>query len=309
MRRGGLALLLITAAVGQAPPAGVRLEAEARPAQCHVGDPVVYQVVAVVANNVTARLEASPPAFTGFEVEGEPVLRRTERADDTVFEWSYRLRARAEGALEIRPFSVSYSELRGGRTQVAQSQAVRVTVTAGQPDRDIRPAKGLIEVPAQAGPYRLAAWLLGVLGGMALLTWLLAATAGRRAKRPPPGPAVAPAAHKLALYRLDELAAERLPERGAVDEYHVRLSIILREYLAVRYRIDARESTTREIAVALFELGIDSEIISRVREVLYGCDLEKFAGHVPSREEMEALMERARELVLRTAPSDGTGSA
>ncbi len=293
----------------RAQPATV--QAEIFPESCRVGDTVTYRVLAGIDDDYDL-IEDTPPAFPGFDVQGEPERRETRGQRTTSYEWLYRLRAVLPGERTIAPFTLVYTGV-NIPTQTERSNPVTVTVAAGGGQRDIRPDRGLVEVPDATRPYRLLLFTLLGLAGMVLGVWLVnlmvARIRARLAARPAPAPPPPPPLHEEALALLAALAAERLPEQGRIDEYHIRMSDIVRGYLSKRYRIKAAESTTSEIADGLYGRGLQSEVIARCREVLYGCDLEKFAGMTPTLDDMTTLMSRARRLIdetaLRSYPREG----
>ena len=301
-----LALLVTLAAQAQTGTvADVYLGAEIRPDDCRVGETVRYRVYATVQNNVTAQLEPSPPPFPQFDVVGDPETRQTDKEQETIFEWTFKLRPRQAGRLTIAPFAVTYQGLADGQTRHVESDQVQLRVRSQQETRDIRPAKGLVEVPDFGEPYRLALLLLGLVVGLALLAgglgWILTKVGQRPVAIPPPPPPTPP--ELVALQRLNELAAKKLLDQGELDAYHIELSEIARAYLHDRYDLPATASTTSEIALGLYDRQVASEVVILVRGLLYGCDLEKFAAHRPTREESEQLLTDARELVDRTRQS------
>ncbi len=168
---------------------------------------------------------------------------------------------------------------------------------------DIRPAKPPLDVPDFLAPYRLLLYYTAAVVALWLLS-LLALRAWRRwqARQPAPAtPAEALLPHVIALRRLQELEQLDLAGRGLVDQYYVRLSAILRVYLAQRFQIKAEESTTSELARALSERGVGDAVVAQVRELMNGCDRVKFAEHQPRREIMAHWLAQSRNLVQQTA--------
>ncbi|MBI2302759.1 MAG: BatD family protein [Armatimonadetes bacterium] len=300
-------LLLAAAALAQSTP-DVTVSAEVKPEDCSVGDTVAYLVTVTARDSVARKLEATPPAFSGLETLADPATRQTDQTGQVVFQWSFSLRARTAGTLTIPPFTVSWRAPGGRQPRQAASNPVTVRVRPGGDEHDIRPPKALVDVPDVLRPYRLLLWFLGASALLALFAVGLGWSARVAARRPLPAPEPPPPCHDIALRRLLELEAEGLIEQGRVDAYHIRLSRIVRDYLAERYGFNAVESTTSEIARRLYDDGVASELVALCREVLYGCDLEKFAAHRPTAPEMTALLGRARQLVTRTAASAHGGS-
>jgi hypothetical protein len=111
---------------------------------------------------------------------------------------------------------------------------------------------------------------------------------------PPPRPA-----HEVALEKLDQLERDSLLEAGGHQEYHTRLSEILREFLGARISAGVLEMTTAEIAVLLAdrhrEVGSHAESILTI---LGEMDLVKFARLAPSTTASTRLFDDVRAIVL-----------
>jgi len=85
--------------------------------------------------------------------------------------------------------------------------------------------------------------------------------------------------HVRALGEIDELQAEGLFERGAVNEFYSRFTGILRRYLGVLKGFPASGCTAEEIAEHL-----PAEEDRKLADLLKWADLVKFAGLEPTRE-------------------------
>ncbi len=299
-------LWLLPATLAAAQDRDLFLAAEASPTDVAIGETVTYQANATVRHGVTDSLQATPPYFRGFDLIGDPLQEETPAGETTRFTFTFRLRPRETGSLLIAPFVVRYTDATDGRQKEVSSGrvAVRVRPQAASEPGDIRPAKPPVAVPDALAPYRAAALYSGlaILASLALAG--LARLVGRLRARPVAAPAPAAAVlppHHFALQRLRDLGAERLPERGLLDEYHTRLSAIVREYLGERYGFYAPESTTSEIALRLWQHALPTPLLRLVREVLDGCDRVKFADDRPELEAARQLLLRAQALVEQCA--------
>ncbi len=108
-------------------------------------------------------------------------------------------------------------------------------------------------------------------------------------------------AHLWALRNLDDLAKQKLWQKGKIKLYYSRLTEIIWLYLEYRFEIQAREQTTAEIIDACgsaTELKID--LIENLRNILELADLVKFAKWQPVPEENEGVMEQTYDFVLKT---------
>ncbi|OGS34309.1 MAG: hypothetical protein A2293_13540 [Elusimicrobia bacterium RIFOXYB2_FULL_49_7] len=101
---------------------------------------------------------------------------------------------------------------------------------------------------------------------------------------------------------LAALLAERLPEKGEIKAFYLKLSEILRRYLGARYHFYALESTTTELLAALQLVNIDGPILRQVEKFCDMNDPVKFAKWIPPVSECETLIVLTREIVNKTTP-------
>lgn len=260
---------------------------------------VTYTVQIVRPRGAVRKPELKRPRFVGFELVGLTSNRQPapHRVTD---EFRYRLRPRRPGEWTIPPATVTFQLPGRSEPQSRATAPVTVQVVAFSERSELRDLKPLAEVKApSSGP------LVGGGVGAGLVLLLLGWHLRRRRAEPedvlpPPEPPAPPAppAHETALRELEELRGANL----APDPYYVRLSQILRSYLAGRYGLLALESTTPEIQVGLQEARLPEGLIQRAVQVLQNCDREKFAGFQPSPTEREADLAAAIRFVETTQP-------
>jgi hypothetical protein len=148
-----------------------------------------------------------------------------------------------------------------------------------------------------AGAAAVAAALLGA-GYLARRRRALLAGLLRR----PAGTPLAP--HEWALQELDRLAASGILAGGRWLDYHVTLAEVIKEYMTRGFGIPTLERTTSEVLSGARAARLPSGLIADLRSLLEGCDQVKFARHRPQRPEAEALLERARGLVVASRPAE-----
>lgn len=156
------------------------------------------------------------------------------------------------------------------------------------------------------GPVALASdprwtwlwWGLGVVGGgavaVACAVWVV-----RRVRRPRVERIVP--AHEWAFAELQRLADSKLIEKGMVNEFYFRLSMIVREYIERRFHLTAPEWTTEEFLVHV--RGSDALPAAHrdsLGQFLQRCDMVKFALYEPTTAEIEGAFNAARDFVERT---------
>jgi hypothetical protein len=263
----------------------------------------MFQVVLTVTHDpaVQVNLPASLDLGGLFEEIRRTSSRRRNADGSLTREYVLTVLAFEVGDLRFPAIPVTYAA--GGSATVVQSQPVPVRVLGviapGRAElRDIAPP-----VPVRTRDWGLiyaAAALLATSLALLLLLWLRRRRAAavriqvEEAARQPI------ALHEQILGRLNELEAS-----GALDAVdrkpaYVRLSEIVRAYLAARYGFPALELTTSEIATHLQQ----DEMLAAVRELLGDllerCDLVKYANSDASEDEARQDLYRARRLVERT---------
>ncbi len=103
---------------------------------------------------------------------------------------------------------------------------------------------------------------------------------------------------------LEQLARDRLIERGDVHRFWVRLSGTVREYVERQFNIAAPDQTTQEfLSNAATHAQIDQAHRATLERFLRAADRVKFAAHRPQHEECRAGLESARTFVQETTPA------
>ncbi len=108
-------------------------------------------------------------------------------------------------------------------------------------------------------------------------------------------------AHVVAYRELEKLKNEELWQKGEFKAYYTRLTEILRQYLENRYKVYSLELTTSETLYALVKTGFKKDgSFNRLKSVLTGADLVKFAKHIPNKDENEVHFQDAWDFVGET---------
>ncbi len=258
-----------------------------------------------VADSVHLEIEASAPEGTEIRLPapGEKLGEFTVAvvrpgAPELTGDGRIRLRAVYElepflaGSYEIPPLEVRFGE------GMIETGPLNVEVASVLP-----PDAGKLEIKEIVPPVDLPgfpAWLaalaaaLLVAGGL----WYWRRKRGRAAEIEP-----APPPHEAALAALRELMAEDLLSRGEAKLFYLRLSAILRHYIEDRFGLHAPERTTEEFLRDLREERRFTEEQKRLlREFLMHCDMVKFAGYRPSREEVDQAVNACAQFIAETRP-------
>jgi hypothetical protein len=103
---------------------------------------------------------------------------------------------------------------------------------------------------------------------------------------------------EIAKAALAQLLAENLPSQGRVQEFYLRLTGIVRQYIEGTTGVRAPEQTTEEFLRAMRSrqlFGVEQSI--RLQDFLEAADMVKYAGQEPTSEQIEQSIARAREFV------------
>ena len=145
-------------------------------------------------------------------------------------------------------------------------------------------------------------WGLLLLAALALAFWRYRAWRKKNPRRRAQPKRAPLTPYEVALERLRVLEASRLdPEASARGrEFAFELSEILREYLGLRYDVDALEATTAELITRTAALPYPPESHAWLRDVSWELDTVKFATGVVSSEEAARWIQGARAFLETT---------
>jgi len=118
-------------------------------------------------------------------------------------------------------------------------------------------------------------------------------------------PAIIEPAHIIAFRDLEKLKNEKLWQSGETKKYYTRLTEIIRQYLENRFMVYSMEMTTSETLEALVRTGFKKdESYTKLRSVLTGADLVKFARYKPDPVENESVFSGSWDFVLATKAAE-----
>ncbi|MCL6582122.1 MAG: hypothetical protein K6U11_00645 [bacterium] len=177
-------------------------------------------------------------------------------------------------------------------------------------DIDIRDIKPPLEMKINWIPSP-GVLLWGAVGlALILLTVFLGIIAFRKKKTSPKSKPKSESipllpAHEVALAELKKLwddFSQNSQSEEKIKELYIRISEIIRIYLAGRYKISALEATTEELLDELSKLSLHVQDRMLISDFLTRCDLVKFARHRPQMTETEQSYQMAVEIIDRTRP-------
>jgi hypothetical protein len=221
---------------------------------------------------------------------------------------SYTLSTFTTGEFTIPAMTFTYTTPEGVRGEI-RSEPIDIFVKSVLPGEasDIRD----IRFPALMR-VRYNRWLvLGLPIAGAAVTLSAAYLVIRQRRKRRRGPLVDSAfklsPHEAAYAELKALCNSTLLKEGKVKEFYVRLSEILKKYIALRFRIDTLERTTGEILEEIKSVRFPAEAEKPVRDFFYDCDLVKFAKYDPKNGENEKIIGDAYRIVDMTKQVESHG--
>ncbi len=267
-----------------------------------IGDLIRYTVTVTHDENVEVELPGLGANLGGFEIRDYDVQDPYKKDGMVVSKAEYIISTFFTGEFEIPPLTVTYWTVEDSTILTLTTEKIKIVVESVKPSEagDIRDIKPPVEIPRDW--WQWGRWFVfgGSLLVFALLGWILY----RRKKQgkgllpvreEPPQPP-----HEAAYEQLDRLRQSDLLERGAIKEYYITVSEIVRRYIEGRYFVIAMEMTTFEVMEGLSTADLPEEEYQLFRTFLSNCDLVKFAKHIPSKKENEAIIALAYEIVDKT---------
>lgn len=302
---GALVLALVVAVPSFAQPTPappVDVQASVEPRTTTIGTPLRYTLRISAEPGITLDVPRLVGVIGSFQVVDFGSEPPQEKGGRTVREEWYTLVTYETGEQVVPGPTIHFRRGDGDAERLAAPDvtvAVRSLVEAAGPTpaREPRDIKGPVAVPRD---YTL----LVAIAAAVLLVLAVLVLLARRLNRPRPvaGPPPRPA-HERALEALAQLHAAGLVEAGRTEEYYVRLSAIVREYIEARFGLRAPEMTSEEFLQAAQrnrQLSVPQRAL--LDAFLREADLVKFARHQPSVADAERAYVAACDFVRSTIP-------
>jgi len=97
--------------------------------------------------------------------------------------------------------------------------------------------------------------------------------------------------------KLTDLEIRKVLESGKYKEFYSDTSDIVREYVGIRYQVNALDNTTSELSDSMKKNRKGVRHVEEIEAFLRECDLVKFAGMDPSEMEGESSLRSAMDII------------
>lgn len=181
------------------------------------------------------------------------------------------------GYFAIPPFSIDIDN-----TKIESNPLlIQFSLEAIEENGEIKPIKNQVDTPFIFDEIKTHVyWIGGVLLFLFALVILIIYLVKRSLKQPHEEIVkVGPPKIEILWRRFENLSKNKSWTTGEEKEFQVELSLLLREFLELKYNIQAVESTTLEITTQLSGIGIDSKTLDDCKHILNLSDMIKFAKH------------------------------
>ena len=283
----------------------VKLTIRVTPPEPRLSDLVEMEVEVIAQPSV----EVIPPTFGqavgDFLVrdysEKKLALPKSQPGTPATHRYLYQLEPVHSGRHLIRSLTIEFvdnrpnSEARG-QTSLIESEPLEVQVTSEF--GDALPNLANLQPMLPPRPLEQSTswywWLLAIAGGMlaVLALWMRRRRKSEVLELPKQTP------EEIAHAALAALFAEKLPSRGLVKEFYLRLTGIVRQFIEGTTGLRAPEQTTEEFLRAMRSQDVfTAERSTRLKEFLEAADMVKYAAQQPDETQIELSIVRAREFV------------
>ena len=211
------------------------------------------------------------------------------------------------GFYKVNPVFVEVSDAKGLKryfSDYSYLEVARVKIAPSDTASKIFDISAPYRAPLTLGeilPWVLLALLVSAIIwlGMKLIKKL------RKDRKEDIVPVITEPAHVIAFRELEKLKNEKLWQSGETKRYYVRLTEIIRQYLENRFGVNSLELTTSETLEALVKSGFrKDESYKKLKSVLTGADLVKFAKYKPDPDENESVFVNSYDFVSVTKAAE-----
>jgi len=265
-----------------------------------VGELIKYTLLIEKDENIQVQVPGYGVDLGSFEIHDyKGIKQQRTKKGRVLIQTEYIITTYDTGEYKIPPITIEYT-MPDKKTKKIYSQEIKIKVKPTMPQnaKDIKDIKPPINLKVDLSKYL---WILTViflillLGIIGIMHWnkMKKSPLEENIKyiRPP---------HEIAYEQLNRIEKSTLLAQGLIKEYYTQLSDVIRQYIESRYKIDALELTTQELIKEMKIRELNEEHIELIQHFLEECDLVKFAKYIPHKDEINRIIEVAREIVDRT---------
>jgi hypothetical protein len=265
-----------------------------------VGDYINYTLEVRADKNIDVATPFIRDSLKKVEIIKElaPISKETDNIKSTTY--GFTISYYDSASVTIPPIAVRYKIKGNNEEKIALSNPVTFTVHTVPLEQkaDIKDVKEPLTIPLD--------WKFILL--IVLIVLIILATAyyfyrrykKKKAELPVKKKIIRIPAHLRAMTALNNLENEKLWQKGAVKEYHSKITGIIRSYFEERFKLPALELTTSEQMQQLKKVLSAENILNITNEFLNNADLVKFAKFQPLPSVNEVMMQQAKEIVTNT---------
>lgn len=265
-----------------------------------IGDYINYTLEVRADKNTEVTTPFIKDSLKQVEIIKElpPVVNEDQNIKSTTY--GYIISYYDSASVTIPSIAVHFKSQGSEEEKLALSNPVTFTVhtVAVEPQADIKDVKEPLTIPLDWKFILIIALI--VLFVVAVAYYLYRRYKKKKAEMPVKKKIIKIPAHVRALTALSNLENEKLWQKGAVKEYHSKITGIIRGYFEERFNLPALELTSSEQMEQLKKAPDAENILSITNEFLNNADLVKFAKFQPMPSVNEAMMNQAKEIVNKT---------
>lgn len=265
-----------------------------------IGDYINYTLEVRADKNTEVTTPFIKDSLKQVEIIKElpPVVNEDQNIKSTTY--GYIISYYDSASVTIPSIAVRFKSQGSEEEKLALSNPVTFTVhtVAVEPQADIKDVKEPLTIPLDWKFILIIALI--VLFVVAVVYYLYRRYKKKKAEMPVKKKIIKIPAHVRALTALSNLENEKLWQKGAVKEYHSKITGIIRGYFEERFNLPALELTSSEQMEQLKKAPAAENILSITNEFLNNADLVKFAKFQPMPSVNEAMMNQAKEIVNKT---------
>lgn len=282
MRKVLLLLLFVLSYWGES-FAQAQVEVAMDSSQALIGSPLKLRMdIGPVPPGTEIAWPQVPDSFRALARTGEPIIDTVQAGNAVRYLREYPFVGLDSGVFDVPSLTFKIGD-ETVQSALSQIYLYPIDVDTSQP---IEPIRDIIAAPSY---FDWKPWAIGAAVAiiLAILVWLFL-----RRKKKSSAPVAVKAPLKGFASLLKELEAEGLPQKGEYRLYYTRLTDILRDAIAVRSGIAAREMTSAQL-LRRTEKTFNEMTQAQLRSILGEADAVKFAKFQPTLSTQEEVMRTA----------------